>query len=75
MPRKIRQIEADYLRNGFWLVSAGGKGSHRKFRHELLPGSYGLSGNAGDDVKPYQEADLRRALRDLSEARTRGQQG
>ena len=44
----------DLLRAGF--VLKGGKGSHRKMRHP-----FGiiviLSGNDGDDAKPYQEKE------------------
>ena len=50
---------ADLIRAGF--VDRGGKGSHRNFTHPK-----GLrvtvSGKPGDDAKPYQERDIRRAL-------------
>ena len=59
MPRKVRQLIADLEKAGF--VNRGGKGSHRNFTHPK-----GLrvtvSGQAGDDAKPYQERDVRRAL-------------
>ncbi len=59
MPRKVRQLITDLEKAGF--VNRGGKGSHRNFTHPR-----GLrvtvSGQAGDDVKYYQERDVRRAL-------------
>jgi predicted RNA binding protein YcfA (HicA-like mRNA interferase family) len=59
MPRKVRQLMADLVRAGF--VNRGGKGSHRNFTHPK-----GLrvtvSGNPGDDAKPYQERDIRHVL-------------
>jgi len=33
---------------------AGGKGSHRKFRHPGFPGSVILSGGDGEDAHHYQ---------------------
>jgi predicted RNA binding protein YcfA (HicA-like mRNA interferase family) len=59
MPRKIRELIADLEGAGF--IDRGGKGSHRNFQHprgERLS----LSGNPGDDVKPYQEREVRRAI-------------
>ncbi len=59
MPRKVRQLIADLERAGF--INRGGKGSHRNLTH---PNGLRvtLSGNPGDDAKPYQERDVRRAL-------------
>lgn len=68
MPRKIRELEADYLRAGFQRIK-GGKGSHRKFVHPLVSETFILSGNDGEDADPYKERDLRTALRKLAEAR------
>jgi predicted RNA binding protein YcfA (HicA-like mRNA interferase family) len=64
MPRKIRQLIADLTSAGFRLV-AGGKGSHRKFRHPARPGSLILSGKDGDDALPYQEKDVNRATQEV----------
>jgi predicted RNA binding protein YcfA (HicA-like mRNA interferase family) len=71
MPRKVRQLLADYRRAGFTIVVSGGKGSHRKAIHPLLPGSVTISGQDGDDADHYQERDLRNALRDLEKAKRR----
>jgi predicted RNA binding protein YcfA (HicA-like mRNA interferase family) len=65
VPRKIRQLIADLEDAGFILV-AGGKGSHRKFRHPKLPGALTLSGNTGDDAHHYQEKSVRNAIREAS---------
>ena len=59
MPRKVRQLIADLEQAGF--VNRGGKGSHRNFVHPKGV-RVTLSGNPGDDVKHYQERDVRRAL-------------
>ena len=62
MPRKIRQLVQDLESAGFRLVP-GGKGSHRKFKHLALPGAVILSGKDSDDAHPYQEKQIRTALR------------
>ena len=66
MPRKIRELVADLLANRFAEL-AGGKGSHRKFVHDRYPGALTLSGQAGDDAKPYQEKQVRKALEAIHE--------
>jgi predicted RNA binding protein YcfA (HicA-like mRNA interferase family) len=62
MPRKIRELVAELESAGFALVS-GGKGSHRKFRHDNFEGSVILSGRDADDAYPYQEKQVRNAIR------------
>jgi len=64
MPRKVRQLIADLEKTGF--VNRGGKGSHRNFTHPKGV-RVTLSGNPGDDVKHYQERDVRRALDAVNE--------
>lgn len=59
MPRKVRQLIADLEEAGF--VNRGGKGSHRNFTHPKGM-RVTLSGHPGDDAKPFQERDVRRAL-------------
>jgi predicted RNA binding protein YcfA (HicA-like mRNA interferase family) len=65
MPRKIRQLIADLVSVGF-ARAPGGKGSHRKFRHARFPGSVILSGQDGSDARPYQEKQVRNAIREVS---------
>jgi len=65
MPRKIRQLIADLESVGFQVVS-GGKGSHCKFRHPRFAGSVIPSGKEGDDALPYQEKQVRNAVRDVT---------
>ncbi len=65
VPRKIRQLVADLERVGF-VVVPGGKGSHRKFRHQKFPGALNLSGHDGDDAHHYQEKQVRNAIRAAS---------
>lgn len=59
MPRKVRQLIADLERAGF--RNRGGKGSHRNFTHPKGQ-RVTVSGHPGNDAKPYQERDVRRAL-------------
>jgi predicted RNA binding protein YcfA (HicA-like mRNA interferase family) len=72
MPRKIRQLKADLRRAGARQVAQ--EGSHTTWKHPLVPGTLvELSGDDGDDAKPYQERDLREALRRIDDAK-RGKQ-
>ena len=66
MPRKLRQLIADLETTGFQIVH-GGKGSHRKFRHPRFAGSVILSGKEGDDALPYQEKQVRNAIREANQ--------
>ena len=66
MPRKIRELVADLLANGFAEI-ASGKGSHRKFVHDRYSGALTLSGQSGDDAKPYQERQVSRAIQEVEE--------
>ena len=59
MPRKIRDLIRDLERAGF--VNRGGRGSHRNFEHSGGP-RVTISGKEGDDAKPYQESEVRRAI-------------
>ena len=65
MPRKIRQLVADLEKAGF-LLSPGGKGSHRKFRHPDFAGAVVLSGKDGADAHHYQEKQVRNAIREVT---------
>lgn len=67
VPRKVRELVADLLARGFVEIAGGGKGFHRKFVHERYRGAVTLSGQAGDDAKPYQEQQLRKALEAIDE--------
>ena len=65
MPRKVRQLIADLEAAGFARV-AGGKGSHRKFRHPRFAGTLILSGKDRDDAHHYQEKQTRQAIFEVS---------
>ena len=70
MPRKKRDIRRDLRKAGF--VETRGKGDHTKFRHPLVRKHVvvdGADGADGADAKPYDEINLRNALRELEEAR------
>jgi predicted RNA binding protein YcfA (HicA-like mRNA interferase family) len=62
VPRKIRELVRDLLDAGFYEISGGGKGSHRKFSHARYPGAVTLSGGAGDDAKLYQEKQVKQVI-------------
>ena len=64
MPPKIRQLKATSSKAGFRWRS--GKGSHTFGRIPAYRrGKKSLSGNDGEDAKPYQIKDVRNALRKL----------
>ena len=69
MPRKMRELEADLRREGF--TRQPGKGSHRRYVHSLYPSHVAMSGQEGDDAKPYQERAVREAIATLREAKRR----
>ncbi len=69
MPRKLRELKADLRRAGFGYRT--GKGSHTIWFHEIISNEIILSGNDGDDAKPYQERQVRDILHTLSEAQRR----
>jgi len=50
---------------GFYEIHGAGKGSHRKFTHARYRGAVTLSGQAGDDAKPYQERQVQRAVEEV----------
>jgi predicted RNA binding protein YcfA (HicA-like mRNA interferase family) len=60
-------LVADLLSRGFREIAGGGKGSHRKFVHEKFSGAVTISGQSGDDAKPYQEKHVRQALEAVDE--------
>lgn len=63
MPRKIRQLKADLRRAGFKIKAGRGKGDHAFFFHPEYPDrTVVLDGHDGDDAKPYQELDVRKAI-------------
>tara|TARA_A100001037_G_scaffold256610_1_gene242833 strand:+ start:76 stop:273 length:198 start_codon:yes stop_codon:yes gene_type:complete len=65
VPRKIRQLVSDLEKAGFTRIK-GGKGSHRKFVHPKFRGFILVSGNEGDDARPYQEKQVREGLRQVN---------
>lgn len=61
MPKKIRELKAMLKKAGF--SEHSGKGSHTKWLHSLYPGRVTLSGKDGDDAKPYQEKEVKEAIK------------
>ena len=70
MPKKIRELKAMLRKAGFHMRP--GKGSHTVWEHPSLQGELSLSGQDGNDAKPYQEKDVKDFLKKLKEIR-RGQ--
>jgi hypothetical protein len=62
VPRKIRQLKADLRNAGFVELKGRGKGSHTVWEHPALAGALTLSGNDGDDARPYQERNVQQAI-------------
>ncbi len=67
MPRKIRQLVKDLNSAGFAQIDGGGKGSHRKFIHARFAGAVTISGQDGEDAKPYQEKQVERAINKVAD--------
>ena len=63
MPRKIRELLRDLEKAGF--KNRGGKGSHRNFEH-ACGSRITISGRPGDDVKPYQEQEVKRKIDEVN---------
>ena len=62
VPPKIRELIADLQSAGF--VDRGGRGSHRDYVHPRLRKPVTISGNPGDDAKPYQVSAVRLAIQE-----------
>jgi predicted RNA binding protein YcfA (HicA-like mRNA interferase family) len=67
MPRKKRDIKRDYRQAGF--IERQGKGDHTNYSHPLLRDVYTVAGTDGDDARPYDEKNLRQALKALEDAK------
>jgi predicted RNA binding protein YcfA (HicA-like mRNA interferase family) len=64
MPSKIRELKKMLRQAGF--EERLGKGSHTNWTHPLYPGRVTISGNDGDDAKPYQEKAVNKAVKIVS---------
>ncbi|MBE9114451.1 type II toxin-antitoxin system HicA family toxin [Lusitaniella coriacea LEGE 07157] len=69
MPRKIRELKAQIVREGFVYLPKRGKGSHERWRHPLIRKTLTIPGNDGDDVPRYLEKQLAKLLTELEELR------
>ena len=72
MPRKIRELKAQIVREGFVYLPKRGKGSHELWRHPLLRRTLTIPGKDGDDVPLYLEKQLAKLLTALEELRREG---
>lgn len=59
MPRKVCELIRDLEQAGF--ANRGGKRDHRNYEHPKGI-RVTVSGQLGDDAKPYQEKEVRRAV-------------
>ena len=66
MPQKIRELKSRLAKAGF--VCRPGKGSHTIWKHPRVAGPFTLSGNDGDDAKPYQEKEVARKIREAEQS-------
>ena len=66
MPRKIRELKAQIVHEGFVYPPKRGKGSHERWRHPLLRKALTIPGNNGDDVPLYLEKQLAQLLAELN---------
>ena len=64
MPKKIRELIRDLKKAGF--VDRGGKGSHRNLTH-AKGAKITLNGSPSHDAKRYQERDVEKAVREVTE--------
>jgi len=61
LAKKVRELKAMLKKAGF--SEHSGKGSHTKWLHHLYSGRVTLSGKNGDDAKPYQEKEVKEAIK------------
>lgn len=64
MPRRIRELIRELEKAGF--INRGGKGSHRNFEHPK-GARITISGQLGDDAKPYQEREVQKKIQEVTE--------
>lgn len=69
MPRKIRELKSQIVREGFVYLPKRGKGSHERWRHPQLRKTLTIPGKDGDDVPVYLEKQLEKLLAELEELR------
>ncbi len=67
MPRKIRELKTQIVREGFVFLPKRGKGSHQRWRHPRLGKTLTIPGKDGDDVPFYLEKQLEKLLAELEE--------
>ncbi|MBL7176649.1 MAG: type II toxin-antitoxin system HicA family toxin [Desulfobacteraceae bacterium] len=59
MPLKVKELIKKLESVGF--INRGGKGNHRNYKHPRGV-NITISGKLGDDAKPYQERDVKKAI-------------
>jgi hypothetical protein len=71
MPRKKRQIRDDYRAAGSFERQR--RGDHTVFFDPGLPKHFAVDGSDGTDAKPYDERNLREALRTQADVQRRNE--
>ena len=69
MPRKIRELKAQIVREGFVYLPKRGRGSHERWQHPFLRKTLTIPGKDGADVPIYLEKQLAKLLSALEELR------
>jgi len=72
MPRKVRELRGDLRKAGYALERT--RGSHSTWEHPDVPESVTVSGGDGDDAKPYQERQVREAIKKAKDAKRKKRQ-
>ncbi len=67
MPSKIKELKRQLKQAGFTRYSKRGKGSHDYWKHPDYPKPVILANKDGDDAKPYQEQQVREAIKAIEE--------
>ncbi len=67
MPKKIRELKKMLQKAGFEQEPKRGKSSHTVWKHLLYKGSLTLSGKDSKDAQPYQEQEVKRAIREVKD--------
>lgn len=70
MPKKIRELKKMLRKAGFQEIP--GKGSHTNWIHRLYSGKVTISGKDGTDAKPYQEREIKQAIREITKKQADG---
>lgn len=72
MPKKIRELKQILRELEF--TELPGKGSHTNWIHPLYSGKLTISGKDSSDAKPYQEKEVKQAIKEVEERQQENQE-